>query len=430
MRPELPLGWRWMDLGSLSANVRYGYTASAIEVPVGPKFLRITDIVGGAPNWDHVPHCTIGDGEIDRYRLRAGDIVIARTGASAGVAAHCAPPCDAVFASYLVRFRMDLSRAHPRFIGYVLGSPSWREFVAANATGSAQPQLNAAVMQTFELAVPPLAEQERIATLLGALDDKIDSNRRLAGLLEEAAAILFRARFVDFVGVEEFDDSEIGPIPRGWTVRPVGDVVSVVGGSTPSTKEPRYWDGGTHCWATPKDLSETDSRVLLDTKRHITGEGVRKVSSGMLPRRTVLLSSRAPIGYTALSAVEVAVNQGFIAVPPSGGIPSEFVLCWLHENMERIKNHAGGTTFAEISKRAFRPLPIVVPPAPALAEFEQKVRPMFDLLAEQAMETRTLVGARDALLPRLVSGQIRVPDRANTDEICGPAPEQFAGTTS
>ena len=243
--------------------------------------------------------------------------------------------------------------------------------------------------------------------------------------MKNVAGTLFRARFVDFLGEPDLVETDLGPVPKGWAVAPIGKVLTVVGGSTPSTKEPRYWDGGTHCWVTPKDLAEIDSRVLLDTKRHITDEGVGRISSGMLPRRTVLLSSRAPIGYTALSAVEVAVNQGFIAIPPSGGIPSEYVLCWLHQNMEQINARAGGTTFAEISKRAFRPLPIVIPPAQALAEFEQTVRPMFDLIAGQAAETRTLAEVRDVLLPKLISGEIRVPDTADADEAIGFAAEQL-----
>lgn len=146
----------------------------------------------------------------------------------------------------------------------------------------------------------------------------------------------------------------------------------------------------------------------------------------MLPKRTVLLSSRAPVGYTAMSFVDVAVNQGFIAIPPSDSVPGEYVMFWLRENMDRIKAHAGGTTFAEISKRAFRPLLMLVPPASALAEFEQAARPMFDLIAAQEREIKALSNIRDALVPKLVSGEIRVSDTANADEVIGPAVEHVA----
>ena len=281
-------------------------------------------------------------------------------------------------------------------------------------------------MQAFDFSIPPPEEQRRIAAVLGVLDDKIDSNRRLAALLEQAAAELFRARFVDFVGVEEFEDSEIGRIPRGWRVAPIGEVLKVVGGGTPSTKEPRYWEAGIHCWATPKDLSGARSPVLLDTQRHITDEGITQISSRLLPKRTVLLSSRAPVGYTAMSFVEVAVNQGFIAIPPTDGVPNEFVLLWLRQHMDRIKAHAGGTTFAEISKRAFRPLLMAVPPAELLAAFERAAGPMFDLIAAEDREIRLLSKLRDALLPKLISGSIRVPDTSEPAEVIEPARAELA----
>jgi type I restriction enzyme S subunit len=260
--------------------------------------------------------------------------------------------------------------------------------------------------------------------VLGALDDKIGNNRRLALLLEETAATMFRARFVHFVGESQFVETELGRLPSEWTIAPIGDVVKVVGGGTPSTKESRYWDGGTHCWATPKDLAGATSSVLLDTARHITDEGVGRISSRLLPERTVLLSSRAPVGYTAMSMVKVAVNQGFIAIPPSDSVPSEYVLLWLRENMDRIKAHAGGTTFAEISKRAFRPLLMPVPPASALAEFEQATRPMFDLIAGQEREIHALSKIRDVLLPKLVSGEIRVPGTRDPIEAIGTLAEE------
>lgn len=278
----------------------------------------------------------------------------------------------------------------------------------------------------LELPLVGLGAQRSIGCITRALDDKIDSNRRLAKALEETLASVFRGRFVEFVGESIFVETELGPLPKEWTVAPIGDVLKVVGGGTPSTKEPRYWQGGMHCWATPKDLAGARFPVLLDTARHITDEGVRRISSRLLPKRTVLLSSRAPVGYTTMSMVDIAVNQGFIAIPPSDAVPSEYVLLWLRDNMDRIKAHAGGTTFAEISKRAFRPLLMPVPPAWALTEFEQAARPTFDLLAGQEREVHALSKVRDTLLPKLLSGEIRVADTANPEEVLGPAAEELA----
>lgn len=360
------------------------------------------------------------NGPTGRTDQKLGDgptVVIGRKGAYRGV--HYAPgPFWVIDTAFflLPSAEVDMGWAYYELLTHDINGLD---------SGSAIPSTRREDFYAMPVRLPPLPEQQRVASLLRTLDDKIDSNRRLVSLLEETAATIFRARFVDFVGTEEFAESETGPVPLGWKVAPIGDVLRVVGGSTPSTKEPRFWNG-THCWATPKDLAGARSPILLDTERHITDAGVNGISSKLLPPRTVLLSSRAPVGYTAISFVEVAVNQGFIAIPPSDSMPSEYVLLWLREHMAEIKAHAGGTTFAEISKRAFRPLPMVVPPTEQLQEFGDITRPLFDLMVARETEMRTLSRVRGALLPKLFSGKIRVPDPTDADEVIGSAGEELA----
>jgi len=179
------------------------------------------------------------------------------------------------------------------------------------------PNLNEGIIRSFTLIIPTHAEQRAIAHILGTLDDKIELNRRMNETLEAMARTLFKSWFVDFDPVrakmegrdprlpnhiadlfpDRLEDSELGAIPAGWEIKTVGEFVTVVGGSTPSTKELTYWNEGTHCWATPKDLSALTVPVLLNTERRITDAGLAQISSGLLPAGTVLLSSRAPIGY-------------------------------------------------------------------------------------------------------------------------------------
>lgn len=280
--------------------------------------------------------------------------------------------------------------------------------------------------------LPRRREQVAIASVLGALDDKIEQNRRTAQALEKLARAVFRAWFVDFEPVKAkaagatsfpsmpqsvfdalptcFVDSAIGPVPQGWAVRAIGDVVSVKGGATPSTKEAAFWDSGTHCWATPKDMSRLAHPVLLDTERRITDAGVERISSGMLPVGTVLMSSRAPVGYLAIAGVPTAINQGFIAMVCDGPLPPVYVFNWAACSMDTIKAHASGTTFAEISKRTFRPLPIVKPTPDAATAYREQAEPLFALLAACVKESEKLAQLRDYLLPKLLSGQVRVHD--------------------
>ena len=152
-----------------------------------------------------------------------------------------------------------------------------------------------------------------------------------------------------------------GMIPKGWKVEPIGDAVECVGGGTPNTKNTEFWEPEEFAWTTPKDLSGIQSPVLLETERKLSAIGLAKVSSGLLPIGSLLMSSRAPIGYLAITQIPVAINQGYIAMLPGGCLPPIYLLFWCQQNMEVIKNHANGSTFMEISKKVFRPLPAIIP---------------------------------------------------------------------
>ena len=159
--------------------------------------------------------------------------------------------------------------------------------------------------------------------------------------------------------------------------------------------------------ATPKDMSRLAHPVLLDTERRITDAGVNAINSGVLPADTVLMSSRAPVGYLAIAAVPTAINQGFIAMVCDGPLPPTYVLNWAFASMDAIKAHASGTTFPEISKKNFRPLPVVVPTPDVVAAFRQAADLLFDLLTASVKECEQLAAVRDYLLPKLLSGDIR-----------------------
>ena len=149
---------------------------------------------------------------------------------------------------------------------------------------------------------------------------------------------------------------------------------------------------------------------MLDTERKITDAGIEKISSGLLPIGTVLLSSRAPIGYLAIAEVPTAINQGFIAMKCNGTLPNVFVLFWCRENMDVILGNANGSTFQEISKSNFRSIPVIVPPEPILKAFRERTGPLYRHIVENERESRTLAQLRDTLLPKLISGKLRVPD--------------------
>ncbi len=328
----------------------------------------------------------------------------------------------------------DERGAHFRYLFYLL--LSHREMIKSLSTGAAQQNLSAKQIKEFTFRFPPVQEQRAIAHILGTLDDKIETLRRMNETLEGIARALFKAWFVDFDPVrakmsgrwrrdqslpgmparlydlfpDKLAPSELGEIPAGWRVSTIGEEVTVLGGATPSTKEPRYWQNGTHFFATPKDLSKRSSPILLETERKVTDDGLAKISSGLLPPGTVLLSSRAPVGYLAVTRVPVCINQGFIAMIPDKTLSSLFVLFWAKTNMAKIKARASGTTFAEISKKNFRPILLTVPSASVLDAFNGLIEPIFEKIATNLEQTRPLAALRDALLPQLISGRLRVRD--------------------
>ena len=281
------------------------------------------------------------------------------------------------------------------------------------------------------VGIPDSREQERIVRIIGPIQEKIELNREINETLEAMARALFKDWFVDFgptrakmEGREPYLAPEIWDLfpdalddedkPVGWELSEIGKEVEAVGGATPSTKEPSYWEGGENHWATPKDLSKLASPVLLDTDRKITDAAANKISSGLLPVGTVLLSSRAPIGYLAIAEVPTAVNQGFIAMVCEKRLPNVFVLFWCYENLNYIKGISGGSTFAEISKRSFRPVPVVVPSEQVLVAYESLIRPLYNRIVANTKESAFLAATRDLLLPKLVSGEIRLAEAEKT----------------
>jgi type I restriction enzyme S subunit len=323
-----------------------------------------------------------------------------------------------------------------RFLYYALHG--LQPLFAAQSQGTTTKFVTIGILRNAPITVPLLDEQRAIAHILGTLDNKIQLNRRMNETLEAMARALFKSWFVDFDPVRakmagrlpaeasaqagdpdlpkpladlfpaRLVDSELGEIPEGWKIRPIGELAEVMGGSTPRTDEDSYWRNGIHCWATPKDLSGLATPVLLNTERRITDTGLSQISSGLLPAGTVLLSSRAPIGYLAVAEVPVAVNQGFIAMKPREGVSNLFLLRWAEAARDEIVSHANGSTFLEISKTNFRPIRVVAPKDECMAEFDRHIRPLHMKIVENERASRSLANIRDALLPKLISGEVRI----------------------
>jgi len=241
--------WRTVALGDIAESVDYGVTASAKQQPPGPKFLRITDIQNGIVRWAHVPWCDCDAQAAADARLRAGDIVFARTGATTGKSClirEC--PADAVFASYLIRVRLPAT-VEPRFVSHYFQTPDYWAQVTRGARGVAQPGVNATTLKSLTVPLPPLPEQRRIAAIL----DKADALRAKRRAALEQLNALTQAVFLEMFGNPATN-------PRGWPQRSLSDVVDgpygvKAGPFGSSLKKEEYTESGYRVYGQEQVLS-------------------------------------------------------------------------------------------------------------------------------------------------------------------------------
>jgi len=413
-------------------------TAPVVDGPTPYRMIRTTNIRNGRID---LSECRFVD-EVTyakwtrRAELRYGDVLLTRE-APIGEVGLVLEPDGLFLGQRVMQYRANPRAIAPRFLLYSFLSPELQhQFGSHEGSGSVVSHIRVGDCFKFKVRLPPLAVQVEIADLLGALDDRIAILRDTNATLEAIAQALFKSWFVDFdpvraksqglapAGMDEataalfpdgFEAAEIGETPRGWTVLPVGDAVECVGGATPDTKDERYWSPAEHAWTTPKDLSGLASPVLLRTERLISEQGLARIGSGLQPAGTLLMSSRAPIGYLAIAQLPLAINQGYIAMLPGGRLPPLYMLFWCRQNMELIKARANGSTFMEISKKAFRPIPALVPPEPVVSAFEHTASPLFARIVENERQAQTLAQLRDTLLPRLLSGQLWLAEGVRPD---------------
>ena len=373
------------------------------------------------------------DAWMTRGLPKAGDVVLT-TEAPLGEVAQL-DNSRVALAQRIVVLRGKSGLLDNTYLRYLLQTYEMQEQLASRATGTTVVGIKQSELRKISLRFPPISRQVAVANMLSTLDDKIELNRRMNETLEAMARAIFQSWFVDFDPVrakasgesadsicqrlgltpellalfpDSFEDSELGEIPSGWVIESIGTLANVTGGSTPNTKEPKYWDAGVHYWATPKDLSRLSSPVLLETERKVSDEGLAQIGSGLLTPGTVLLSSRAPIGYRAINEVPVAVNQGFIAMAPNSGVSKYFLLYWAEWAHDEIVSRANGSTFLEISKSNFRPIPVVRPTDDLFEKFDQYVGPLYKRIVSNEQETQLLVAQRNSLLPKLLSGEVPV----------------------
>ena len=283
-----------------------------------------------------------------------------------------------------------------QFVYYLATSPEFRQVAIKSMVGSSGRQrVQQPVLENLELVVPELPKQKRIGGFLAAIDDKIALNAKINDNLEQQAATYFQELFIN----------NANPM---WQISTISDLGTVVGGSTPSKTKPEYYTNNGIAWITPKDLSINKSKFISHGENDITELGLKNSSATVMPKGTVLFSSRAPIGYIAIASNEVTTNQGFKSVIPYSEIGTAFVYFFLKHSLPVIESAASGSTFKEISGSAMKNIPAIIPDRSTLDQFNSFCAPIFAQQKILEEQNHSLAMLRDSLLPKLMSGAIDI----------------------
>lgn len=304
--------------------------------------------------------------------------------------------------------RPDKSKIIPSFLHYYFMSSAWKATIEANIiSGATVDRIPIKKFPEFEVSIPSLSKQKSISDILSAYDDLIENNRRRIKLLEQAAQLLYKEWFVHlrFPGHEH--TKIIDSVPEGWERKNISEVCETIGGGTPSTKISEYW-GGDITWVVPSDITKNNSLVLLESERQITEKGLRESSAKLVPAESILMTSRASVGFFALMDHEVCTNQGFINIVPHDNRSRMYVLFNLISRVNEIRSNAKGTTYPEISMGRFREMDIMVPNETLMYQFEEIAYTTIRQVRCLMRTNMNLAKARDLLLPKLMNGEVAV----------------------
>ena len=250
-------------------------------------------------------------------------------------------------------------------------------------------------MNNISFEIPSVEMQDLILSVILPIEKRIATNTAINENLEQQA----QAYFVDLF---------ITNANPNWRIGTISDLGNVVGGGTPSKKVEEYYTSDGIAWITPKDLSNDKSKFVAQGETDITELGLSKSSATLMPKGTVLFSSRAPIGYIAIADGQVCTNQGFKSIVPLDNVGTAFVYYFLKENLSAIENVASGSTFKEVSGSTMKSFTAIIPDNDTLAEFQRFCSPLFEQQRALEYENRYLASIRDTLLPKLMNGEIDV----------------------
>jgi type I restriction enzyme S subunit len=296
----------------------------------------------------------------------------------------------------------------PDFVYYI--STTLRDSLVSFAGGAATPIINKSTFSSIKVLVPDYAAQRKIAAILSAYDELIETNQRRIALLEKLAEEIYREWFVRFRFPGHAQVKIVKGVPEGWTLEKLEHAFTYTGGGTPSKEVSRYWEGGEINWFTPTDITGAAGMFLSRSATQCTDEGFSNSSAKMFPAYSVMLTSRATIGAVGINTTPACTNQGFITCIPNNRYPLPYLYHWLKLAKPHFESLSVGATFAELTKGTFKRIEILTPPEAIVTAFNDLESPLFEQIETLLSANQYLTRTRDLLLPRLISGKLAVAD--------------------
>lgn len=421
--------FRLVTIGEI-ASVRSGYAFKSSEwVESGVPVVKIANVKSGRLAMDKCSFVSVKSADnAAEFSLDVGDICISMTGYVGEVAVVQSNDIPAVLNQRVGKFFLhDRNKVDPRYFYFAVTMPEIRREFEALGYGSAQPNVSPKLIQNVKISLPPFDIQKSISDLLGSLDDKIDLNRRTNQTLEIAARALFQEWFVDFGPVRAkaegcqpgglstemaalFPDllDEEGK-PEGWMFTSFAETVEIIGGGTPKTSVSSYWNGDIP-WFSVVDAPNTSDIWVMNTEKTITERGLADCSSRLLLPGTTIISARGTVGRVALVGKPMAMNQSCYGLTGKSDTHGSYTYLMTRSLVDRLRNNAHGSVFDTITRETFSGISVMHPPKATISAFESLVQTLFERTRKNLLENTVLTELRDLLLPKLMSGEIRVKD--------------------
>ena len=342
----------------------------------------------------------------ERSLVEQWDVLMSMIGTVGEVAV--VKDCPQYAIKNIALFKCGKSELKGKWLAYYLMSSNAQGHITGNQKGSSQQFLSLKQLRSLPVPITDERYMQEVIGILSTYDDLIENNQKQIKLLEEAAQRLYKEWFVDWRFPGHENTKIVDGIPEGWIEKAMGEVCDAIGGGTPSTKVDAYYRNGRIKWATPTDITRKNGLILLDTEKRITEEGLIHSSAKIVPPYTILMTSRASVGFFGLCRHEICTNQGFICCIPYKENYRFYLLYNLLNRVEEIRAKASGSTFLEISKKNFRTLRIILPSDVVLNLFTSQIQPMVKQMEVLTQAITELQEARDRLLPKLMGGEIEV----------------------